>query len=121
MLDDWDSVIAVLKRQGRGMLAALLARVQPTAITSSGLLTIECDDPGDFPVVTDGLTQITDALRESMPAIARVQVKPPAEGMPATRERLTTEAVKQERVASLTRQEPVLGAAVDALDLELLE
>ncbi len=121
VLDDWDSVIAVLKRQGRGMLAALLARVQPAAITSSGLLTIECDDPGDFPVVTDGLPQITDALRESMPAIARVQVKPPAEGMPATRERLTTAAVKQERVASLTRQDPVLGAAVDALDLELLE
>ena len=121
VLDDWDSVIATLKRQGRGMLAALLSRVQPTAITSGGLLTIECDDPGDFPVVTDGLPQITDALRESMPAIGRVQVKPPAEGAPATRDRLTTEAVRQERVASLTRQNPVLGAAVDALDLELLE
>jgi hypothetical protein len=53
--------------------------------------------------------------------VTRLQVKPPADGVPASRERLTTEAVKQERVASLSRQDPVLGAAVDALDLELLE
>ena len=121
VLDDWDTVIAALRQQGRGMLAALLARVQPTAVTSTGLLTIVCDDPGDFPVVTEALPQLTEALRESVPAISRVQVRPPAVGVPSSRERLTTEAVKQERVASLTKQHPILGAAVDALDLELLE
>ena len=121
IVDEWDAIIAVLKVQGRSMLSALLARVQPTAVTASGLLTIECDDPGDFPVVDDGLAQITDALRDAMPAITRVQIKPPAEGVPAMRERLTTAAVKKERVASLSKQHPVLGAAVEALDLELLE
>ncbi len=121
IVDDWDSVITILRTQGRGMLAALLARVQPTAVTSTGLLTIECDDPGDFPVVTDGLTQVTDALHDVMPSITRVQVKPPADGVPAARERLTTEGVKKERVALLTKNDPVLGAAVEALDLELLE
>ena len=121
IVDDWDSVITVLRTQGRGMLAALLARVQPTAVTSTGLLTIECDDPGDFPVVTDGLAQVTDALRDVMPSITRVQVRPPADGVPAARERLTTEGVKKERVALLTKNDPVLGAAVEALDLELLE
>ena len=121
IVDDWDSVIDALKGQGRGMLAALLARVQPTAVTAAGLLTLECDDAGDYPVVTDGLTQVTDALREVIPSITRVQVKPPADGVPASRERLTTEGVKQERVASLSKQDPVLGAAVEALDLELLE
>ncbi len=121
IVDDWDAVISALRAQGRGMLAALLARVQPTAVTAGGLLTIECDDPGDYPVVADGLTQVTDALRDVMPSITRVQVKPPADGVPAARERLSTEGVKQERVAMLTKNDPVLGAAVDALDLELLE
>jgi DNA polymerase-3 subunit gamma/tau len=122
VLDDWDTVIVALKGQGRGMLAALLDRVQPTAVTAGGLLTLECDDPGDYPVVTDGLPQVTDALRAVMPAITRVQVKPPADGVPdAPRARLTTEGVKQERVAALSKQDPVLGAAVEALDLELLE
>jgi DNA polymerase III subunit gamma/tau len=121
IVDEWDSVIGALRSQGRGMLAALLARVQPTAVTAAGVLTIECDDPGDFPVVTDGLTQVTEALRDIMPAISRVQVKPPADGVPSARERLTTEGVKQERVAMLTKHDPVLGAAVELLDLELLE
>ncbi len=122
IVDEWDAVIAAMKGQGRGMLAALLSRVQPTAVTAGGLLTLECDDAGDYPVVTGGLPQVTDALRDVMPAITRVQVKPPADGVPAApRERLTTEGVKQERVASLAKQDPVLGAAVDALDLELLE
>ena len=122
IVNEWDTVIAAMKAQGRGMLAALLSRVQPTAVTASGLLTLECDDAGDYPVVTDGLPQVTEALRDEMPSITRVQVKPPADGVQAApRERLTTEGVKQERVASLSKQDPVLGAAVDALDLELLE
>ena len=122
VVGEWDAVTTALKAQGREMLAALLARVQPTAVTASGLLTLECDDPGDVPVVTDGLAQVTEALRQVLPAITRVQVKPPPGGVPdAPRERLTTEGVKQERVKSLARQDPVLGAAVDALDLELME
>lgn len=122
VVDEWDAVTHALKAQGRGMLAALLSRVQPTAVTATGLLTLECDDPGDYPVVTDGLAQVTDALRQVLPAITRVQVKPPPDGVPdAPRERLTTEGVKQERVRSLSKQDPVLGAAVDALDLELME
>jgi DNA polymerase III subunit gamma/tau len=121
IVDEWDAVISTLKGQGRGLLAALLARVQPTAVTAGGLLTLECDDAGDYPVLTDGLTQVTEALKAVVPAITRVQVKPPADGSNAVRERLTTEGVKQERIASLSRQDPVLGAAVEALDLELLE
>jgi DNA polymerase III subunit gamma/tau len=121
IVDQWDAVLAALRTDGRGVLAALLGRVQPVAVTAGGLLTIECDDAGDFPVVADGLDQIGEALRRVMPSLSRVQVKPPADGVPAARERLTTEGVKQERTASLTKQDPVLGAAVQALDLELLE
>ena len=95
--------------------------MQPSAVTAGGLLTLECDDPGDYPVLTDGLPQVTEALRDVLPAISRVQVKPPADGVQTSRARLTTEGVKEERVASLARQHPVLGAAVEALDLELLE
>jgi DNA polymerase III subunit gamma/tau len=121
IVDEWDAVISTLKTQGRGLLAALLERVQPTAVTAAGLLTLECDDAGDFPVLTDGLPQVTEALRTVVPAISRVQVKPPAGGATTTRERLTTDGVKQERVAALSKQDPVLGEAVKELDLELLE
>ena len=121
IVSEWDSVIANLRDRKRELLAALLDRVQPIAVTAAGLLTIECDDPGDFPVITDGLPQVTEALRDVIAGITRVQVRPPAEGTRSGRERLTTEAVKTERVARLSKQDPVLGAAVDALDLELLD
>jgi len=121
IVDEWDSVMAALREKGRGMIAAMLSRVQPVAVTAGGLLTLECDDPGDYPVVADGLPQVAEALRDVLPAITRLQVRPPADGVPATRERLTTEGVKQERVASLARQDPILGAAVEGLDLELME
>ena len=121
IVNEWDAVIAHLRGTGRELLAALLGRVQPSAVTAAGLLTLECDDPGDIPVVSDGLSHVTEALRAVIPGIARVQIKPPAEGAQSSRERLTTEGVKQERVALLSKQDPVLGAAVTALDLELLE
>ncbi|MDQ6719043.1 MAG: DNA polymerase III subunit gamma/tau [Gemmatimonadota bacterium] len=38
-----------------------------------------------------------------------------------SRERITTEALKQERIGKLRQQDPALGAAIDALDLELLD
>ncbi len=36
-------------------------------------------------------------------------------------QRLTAEGIKAERVASLARRDPVLGAAIAALDLDLLD
>jgi DNA polymerase-3 subunit gamma/tau len=38
-----------------------------------------------------------------------------------SRQRITTEALKQERIGKLRMQDPALGAAIDALDLELLD
>ena len=38
-----------------------------------------------------------------------------------SRQRITTEALKEERIGQLRMQDPALGAAIDALDLELLD
>jgi DNA polymerase III subunit gamma/tau len=38
-----------------------------------------------------------------------------------SRQRITTEALKEERIGRLRKQDPALGAAIDALDLELLD
>ena len=39
----------------------------------------------------------------------------------SARSRLTTEAVRAERLAAMRAKDPVLGAAIDELDLELLD
>ncbi len=37
------------------------------------------------------------------------------------RSRMTPEALKEERIGMLREKDPALGAAIDALDLELLD
>jgi hypothetical protein len=39
----------------------------------------------------------------------------------APQQRLTAEGIRAERLASLARRDPVLGAAIAALDLDLLD
>jgi hypothetical protein len=39
----------------------------------------------------------------------------------SARSRLTTEAVRAERLAAMRAKDPVLSAAIDELDLELLD
>ena len=69
-----------------------------------------------------GRSDLLNALQNEWPAVARVDVALPGGGVASgPPKRLTAEAVKAEQVASLRRRDPVLGAAIDALDLELLD
>jgi hypothetical protein len=62
------------------------------------------------------------ALKARWPNVERVEIAVsddrPASGPPR---RLTVEAVRADQVASLRKRDAVLGAAIDALDLELIE
>ena len=51
----------------------------------------------------------------------RVDESAPATGPGEPPRRLTAESVRSERLAMLRRRDPTLDAAVDALDLELLD
>jgi hypothetical protein len=54
------------------------------------------------------------------PGIERIAVTRP-EGASAAPRRVTEEEIRTQRMASLRKRDPVLGAAIDALDLELLD
>jgi hypothetical protein len=56
------------------------------------------------------------------PAIERIVISRP-DGAPAAGgvRRVTEEEIKAQKMASLRKRDPVLGAAIDALDLELLD
>ncbi|HEX6051739.1 MAG TPA: hypothetical protein VFZ21_20870, partial [Gemmatimonadaceae bacterium] len=59
-------------------------------------------------------------VRNVFPAIQRIVVTRP-EGASAAPRRVTEEEMRAQRMASLRKKDPVLGAAIDALDLELLD
>ena len=59
-------------------------------------------------------------LREWFPAVQRIVVRA-AEGGGAPPARLTDEMVRAERLATLRKKDPVLDAAIDALDLDIAD
>src|SRR5437773_3377953 len=106
------------------MLGALL-KVSDVAGVDAGAVTIRLLDTN--PVHAEGLERQRDALAQ---LVGRYLTKPirikrdaPGSGERSTPRpgRLTEEGARAERLKTLRAQDPGLNAAVDALDLELLE
>jgi hypothetical protein len=124
LVERWDEIVAQV-RATRPMLASALAAALPTAVSGRGEITLALDEGGDVyeqPIVA-GAAQLLAAVQSLFPAATRVSVR--REGGSAEPsagpERLTVERVKEERLAALRKRDPVLDAAVQALDLELLD
>jgi hypothetical protein len=113
-------VVARVREQGRVMLATLLDDNLPVAISASGVVTIEAEDDNAVTGLEAGRDDLLVALRAVFPGVERVAVRGAA-GTARPPQRLTTEGVREERLNTLRRRDPVLGDAVDALDLELLD
>ena len=64
--------------------------------------------------------ELAGLLRKWLGGVQRVVV-PPAEGTAAPPARLTDEMVRTERLTALRKSDPLLGAAIDALDLDVVD
>ena len=64
--------------------------------------------------------ELAQLLRDWFPGVQRLVVRA-AGGAAAPPTRLTDEMVRAERLAALRRKDPVLDAAIDALDLDLAD
>jgi DNA polymerase-3 subunit gamma/tau len=123
----WADVAEAVRRGGRGMLAEALQRLVPLAVTPDGAVRVGYD-PANEPFATaveSGRTDVLAAFRTVLPGVTAFMVErrtgavPPGETAPAPR-RLTTQDVQQQRRDQLARKDPLLDAAISALDLELL-
>jgi DNA polymerase-3 subunit gamma/tau len=118
----WDALVERLRDSGKPMLAAALAHASPAAVTAAGVVSIELDEPNDIyaHAVSTARAEIASALREWFSGVERVELRRD-DGAPAPPppKRLTDEMVRAERIAALKKRDPVLGAAIDMLDLEV--
>jgi hypothetical protein len=117
----WDDTLVALRRD-RPMIAGLLEHAIPSGVTANGVLTLQLDN-GALP---DGLVkranELTDALSPHVPGITRLIVRAPegkTRGVPP--KRMTAESVKADTLASLRKRDPVLAAAIESLDLDLVD
>ncbi len=122
VLERWDDLVLALRTAGKGVAATALEHAVPVAVTARGDVTIGLDEAN--PIYQQALEaikgELATLLRRWFGGVHRVSVRP-AEGTVAPPARLTDEMVRTERLASLRRRDPVLGAAIDALDLDLAD
>ena len=106
------------------MLAAALGHATPVAVTANGDVTLELEPAGSIyeQPITGGSADLLTALRATFPSasrlIVRVAVSGPADMSP---KRITEASVKAERLAALRKRDSTLDAAIESLDLELLD
>ncbi|MBI3791401.1 MAG: DNA polymerase III subunit gamma/tau [Gemmatimonadetes bacterium] len=120
LAEHWGDVVEAVRANGRAVLATLVAGALPAAIAASGTLTLEVADAATVEGVERGTADLLAAIQPRWPAVTKVVVR--AAGAPAAqRTRITHDTVKAEQIAALRKRDPVLGAAIDALDLEPLD
>jgi DNA polymerase-3 subunit gamma/tau len=117
----WDDVVETIRANGRAVLATLVKAALPAAIAASGTLTLEVGDADTMEGIERGAGDVLAAIRTRWPAVTRVSVRAPGAASAPARTRITHDTVKAEQIAALRRRDPVLGAAIDALDLEPLD
>jgi DNA polymerase-3 subunit gamma/tau len=118
----WDQVVLRL-RATKPMLASALSHATPVAVTASGVVTIELDEPNDIytHAIATGRAEILAAFRERFAGVERVDLRRDEKAPAAPPKRLTDEMVRAERVAALRKREPLLDAAIEALDLDVAD
>ena len=122
IVERWDDVVAGMRAAGKSVAATALEHAVPSAVNARGDVTIALDEPN--PIYAQALeavkSELVSTLRRWFPGVQRAIVRAP-EGTTAPPTRLTDEMVRSERIAVLRRKDPVLDAAIDALDLDLAD
>ena len=121
LAEHWDDVVEHVRASGRGMVASALNEATPSAVSAAGVVTIGVASDALADALQSGSDAILAALRSIFDGVEKVAVKAMTEGSAAARPRLTAENVIADRVATLRKRDPMLNAAIDALDLRLIE
>ena len=119
----WDDLVERMRSGGKPMLATALMHASAVAVTADGVVAIELDEPNDIyaHAINTARTDVVSALREWFDGITRADLRRQDSAPAAPPKRLTDEMVRAERIASLKRRDPVLSAAIDALDLDVAD
>jgi DNA polymerase-3 subunit gamma/tau len=123
---EWPRVIESVKSGGRGMLAQAVTRLTPADVSASGAIVLgySSEDDTFARAVEKGRADVLAALQGSFEGVTTFTLR--AIGTTSTerkspQKRLTAQDVKKERLDQLSSRDPLLDAAVRALDLELLD
>ncbi len=121
----WPEIIATVRRERHApMLVAALEQTVPEPGPEAGVVTLRLAERNEIyaRAVHAGREDVVRALRGVWPQVEHVTVaEPGAAGGGTPPQRLSVAALRAEQLAALRKRDAVLGAAIDALDLEVIE
>jgi len=104
------------------LLAPFLEQATPSAISVAGSLTVQADDEAAADALEMSKADMLAVVKSMFPAVERVTIaRPNGPAASGSHKRVTEQDIREQRMTSLRKRDPLLGAAIDALDLELLD
>ena len=100
-----------VEADGKGMVRRV--KIEPHRLNPADVDTLEG--------IERGAGDVLAAVRTRWPAITKVAVRAAGAVAAPMRARITHDTVKAENIAALRKRDPVLGAAIDALDFEPMD
>jgi len=120
LVEQWDDIVAAVRRE-RPIVGTLLERTIPTAVASSGVVSLQVEEMGAFENLAVKARELTTALAQHIGGLSRVQLLPPESAKDNGPRRMTAESIRSETLQALRKRDPVLSAAIDELDLDLVD
>jgi hypothetical protein len=119
----WDDLLAQLRADGKRVLVSALEHALPVAVTAAGDITIELDEPNEFlsRAVDSGRAEALAVLQRWFPDARGLRVRQDPVKTIVPPARVTDAMVRADRLNALRKRDPILGAAIDALDLDVVE
>jgi DNA polymerase-3 subunit gamma/tau len=118
----WDDMIASIRRD-RPFIATLLEHALPTSTTGSGVLMLQVETPAVQEGLTAKASEVVTTMSGWLAGLTKIQVRlvggDARTSTPAPR--MTAEMARADTVAMLRKSDPLLSAAIDALDLDLID
>jgi DNA polymerase-3 subunit gamma/tau len=116
----WDDMVAAMRRD-RPYIATLLEQAFPVSATATGVLTLQVESPAAQESLAARSSELSSVMATWLLGLQRIAVRFAGDTTAPPAGRMTVESVRTETVAALRKRDPLLAAAIDALDLDLVE
>jgi DNA polymerase-3 subunit gamma/tau len=126
LCERWGEVVDRVRSTGRPMLVSALEHALPVAVSAQGTITVQLEQPNEIfeKAIETGAAEVLAGVAGTFEGATRLVVRRVEQAAPAVTDapkRLTEDQARRERAQLLRKKDPALDAAIEELDLELLE
>jgi predicted anti-sigma-YlaC factor YlaD len=108
-------------RRDRPFVATLLEQSLPVSTNANGVLVLQVEAPAVQEGLAAKMTEIVGTMSNWLVGLQKLTVRLAGDSVAARpAPRMTVESVRSDTLAALRKRDPLLDAAIDALDLDLI-